>query len=95
MAQPPEQPALDHEDRLLDLRLVPWPSWPGRQNGGAVMRRHIGVAAVDLRIVAAGLDHRTLVLSGTSSAGTPPIASKAPTWPLIQSASPCVQVACA
>jgi hypothetical protein len=30
----------------------------------------------------------TLVLSGTSSAGTPPIASKAPTWPLIQSASP-------
>ena len=37
----------------------------------------------------------TLVLSGTSSAGTPPIASKAPTRPLIQSASPCVQVACA
>ncbi|MGY3695420.1 hypothetical protein ACVIGA_005500 [Bradyrhizobium sp. USDA 3240] len=60
MAQPSEQPALDHEDRLLDLGLVPWPSWPGRQNGGAVMRRHIGVAAVDLRIVEAGLDHRDL-----------------------------------
>ncbi|MCP1854424.1 hypothetical protein J2R80_008247 [Bradyrhizobium sp. USDA 4541] len=57
MAQPPEQPALDHEDRLFDLRLVPWPSRPGRQNGGAVMRRHVGVAAVDLRVVEAGLDH--------------------------------------
>jgi len=34
----------------------------------------------------------TLVLSG---AGTPPIASKAYTWPLILSASPCVRVVCA
>ena len=31
VAQPSEQPALDHEDRLFDLGLVPWPSWPGRQ----------------------------------------------------------------
>src|ERR1700746_4169119 len=60
MAQPSEQPALDHENRLLDLRLVAWPSWPGRQNGGAVMRRHVSVAAIDLRIVEAGLDHRDL-----------------------------------
>src|ERR1051326_2763781 len=37
----------------------------------------------------------TLVLSGTSSAGTPPIAANAPTWALIQSPSPCVHVACA
>jgi hypothetical protein len=31
VARPPEQPALDHEDRLLDLRLCPvaaavWPA---------------------------------------------------------------------
>ena len=60
VAQPPEQPALDHQHRLLDLRLVARPSRPGRQNGGAVMRRQVGVTAVDLRIVQAGLDHRDL-----------------------------------
>ncbi|WP_456744982.1 hypothetical protein [Bradyrhizobium sp. USDA 4354] len=37
----------------------------------------------------------SLVLSSTSSAGTPPIAAKVPTWALIQSARPCVHVACA
>src|ERR1700753_1422118 len=35
------------------------------------------------------------VLSGTTSSGTPPIASKARTWASIQSGSACVQVACA
>src|ERR1700688_4306469 len=60
--RPAEPPALNHEDRLLDLRLVPWPSRPG--NGGAVMRRHVGVAAVDLRIVEAGLDHCDLGVVG-------------------------------
>lgn len=31
LAHPPEQPALDHEHRPLDLRLVPWASRSGRQ----------------------------------------------------------------
>src|SRR5580693_8853612 len=36
-----------------------------------------------------------LALSGTTSSGTPPIASKARTWALIQSGNACVQVALA
>lgn len=59
------------------------------------MRRHLRIGTIDLRVVQARLDDRDLVLSGTSSAGMPPIAAKAPTWALIQSASPCVHVACA
>ena len=55
-AQPPQQPSLDDEHRLLDLRLVPRLSRPRRQNGGVVMRRHFGVGPVDLRIIEAGLD---------------------------------------
>jgi hypothetical protein len=56
MAQPPEKPSLDNEHRLLDLGLVPRPPRPGRQDGGVVMRRHLGVGPVDLRIVPTGLD---------------------------------------
>lgn len=47
VAQAPEQPALDHQDRLLDLGIVPRPSRPARQNGGAVVRRHVRIAAID------------------------------------------------
>ena len=60
MAQPPEQPALDDEHGLLDLRLVARPPRPRRQNGGVVMRRHLGIGAIDLRIVETGLDDRGL-----------------------------------
>ncbi len=56
MAQPPEQPALDDQHRLLDLRLVARLPRPRRQDGGPVMRRHLGVGAVHLRVVEAGLD---------------------------------------
>ena len=56
VAQPPEKPSLDDEHRLLDLRLVPRSSRPGRQDGGVVMRRHLGVGAIDLGIVETGLD---------------------------------------
>ena len=94
MAQAAEQPALDHEDGLLDLGLVARPARPRRQDRGAVMRRHFRIGAI-CGSYRQALMTATLVLSGTSSAGTPPIAAKAPAWPLIQSASPCVQVACA
>ena len=92
MAQPAQQPALDDQHRRLDFRFVARAARPGRQDRGLIMRRHLGVGAVDLRLV---LITATLVLSGTSRLGTPPIASKARVWAPIQSASPCVQLASA
>jgi hypothetical protein len=59
------------------------------------MRRHIGVSPIDLRLVETGFDDGTLVLSGTSSLGTPPSAAKARVWAPIQSASAWVQLASA
>ena len=47
--KPAEQPALDDQHGLLDLRLVARLSRPRRQDGGSVMRRHLGVGAIDLR----------------------------------------------
>jgi hypothetical protein len=54
--QPAEQPALDDQDGLLDFRLVARLSRPRRQNGGSVMRRHLGVGPINLGVVEAGLD---------------------------------------
>ena len=54
--EPAEQPSLDDQDRLLDLRLVAGLPRPRRQDGGPVMGRHLGVSSVDLGIVEAGLD---------------------------------------
>jgi predicted DNA-binding transcriptional regulator AlpA len=56
MAQASQEPSLDDEHRLLDFGLVPWFPWPRRQNGSIVMRRHVGVGAIDLRIIETGLD---------------------------------------
>ena len=64
VAHATEEPALDRQHRLFDLRLVARPPRPGRQNGGAIVRRHVGIGAVDLRIVEAGLDHRRLGVVG-------------------------------
>ncbi|WFU39901.1 hypothetical protein QA640_37180 [Bradyrhizobium sp. CB82] len=77
---------------LTPVARAAWPRWQDRR---AVMCRHLGVAAVDFRIVEARLDDGDLGVVRSNSAGTLPIASKVPTWPLIQSASPWVQVACA
>ena len=41
VAQPGQHPALHHLDGDLDLGLVARPAHPGRQHGGAVMRRHV------------------------------------------------------
>ena len=54
--QPAEQPALDDQDGLLNFRLVAGLPRPRRQNGGSVMRRHVGVGPIDLGVVEAGLD---------------------------------------
>ena len=67
------------------------------------MGRHLGVSPIDLRLVEAGFDDsdprlregRLLVLSGTSSLGTPPSAAKARVCAPIQSANAWVQLASA
>ena len=58
MAQSAQKPALDNQHRGFDFRLVARPARPSQQDRGVVMRRHLGVAAIDLRLVKAGLDDR-------------------------------------
>jgi hypothetical protein len=58
MTQPAQEPALDDQHRGFDLCLVARPARPCRQDRRVVMRRHLGVAAIDLRFVKAGLDDR-------------------------------------
>ena len=55
--KPAEQPALDDQHGLLDLRLVARLSRPRRQDGGFIMGRHLAVGTMDLRLVEAGLHH--------------------------------------
>jgi hypothetical protein len=93
--QPRQNPPLNDENRCLDLGLVAWPPRAGRQHGGSAIRRHLGIGAIDLRLVQASLDEATLALSGTMRRGTPPRAAKARVWAPIQPASPWVQVASA
>jgi len=64
MTQAAEQPALDDEDGLLDLGLVARLARPRRQDGGAVMRRHLRVGTIDLRVVQARLNDRDLGVVG-------------------------------
>ena len=56
MAQPPQKPSLDDQHRLFDFCLIPRAPRPCRQNRGAVMRRHLGIGAIDQGIVETGLD---------------------------------------
>jgi hypothetical protein len=60
MTQSPQKPALDNANRVLDLGLVLRTPRTGRKNSGVVVRRHVGIGTVDLRIVKAGLDDRDL-----------------------------------
>ncbi len=55
VAQPRQDPALHHLHADLDLCLVTRFVWTGRDDCGAVVRRHVGVGAVDRRLVEAGL----------------------------------------
>jgi hypothetical protein len=56
MAQPPERSSLDDEHCLLDFGFVSRTPRPRRQNGGVVMRRHVGIGAIDQRVIETGLD---------------------------------------
>lgn len=60
MAQAAEQAALDDEDGLLDLHFVARLARSCRQDGRAVMRRHLRIGAIDLRVIEARLDDRDL-----------------------------------
>ena len=71
MAQTTQEPALDDQHRHLDLRLVARPARSGRQDGRVVMRSHLGIGAVDLRLVQAGLDHRDLGVVRHQQVGHP------------------------
>ena len=95
MAQPTEQPTLDNQHGSLNLCFVAGTTRPRRQDRRVVMGRHLGIGAVDLRLVEAGLDHRDFGVVRYQRLGTPPIASKARVWAPIQSASVCVQLASA
>lgn len=54
MAQTAEKPALDDPHGRLDFRLVARAARPCREHRAVVVGRHPGIAAVDLRIIAAG-----------------------------------------
>ena len=54
VAQPRQDPALHHLNADLHLRLVARLVRPRRDHRGAVVRRHVGVGAVDQRLVEAG-----------------------------------------
>src|SRR5215469_6000473 len=53
--QPCQDPASDDLDTDFDLGFVTWFVGACRNNGGAVMPRHVGVGPVDRRFVKAGL----------------------------------------
>ena len=67
--EPAEQPPLDDQDGLLDLRLVAGLPRPRRQDGGSVMGRHLGIRSVDLGIVEAGPDDGGLGVVGHDEFG--------------------------
>jgi len=54
IAQPCQNPALDHQHADLDLRLVARAPRPCRQDRGAVMGRQIEIGAVETRLVPVG-----------------------------------------
>jgi hypothetical protein len=68
MAQPAEQPALDDQHRRLDLGFIAGAARPCRQDRRIVMRRHLGVGTIDLRLVEAGLDDRDFGVVGHQAA---------------------------
>ena len=56
MAQPSDEPALDDQYGLFNFCFVAGLSRPCRQYSAAIVRRHLRIRPVDLRIVEAGLD---------------------------------------
>ena len=91
MAQASEQPALDNQHAGLDFGLVARPPRTGRQDRALVMRCHLGIAAVDLRLVKAGLDDGDFGVVRQEGQRRSPRRLVAP----IQSPSPWVQLASA
>ena len=71
IAQPTDEPAFDDQHASFDLGFVTRPAWPGRQHSGAVVRRHLGIGSVDLRLVQAGLDDGDLGVVGNNETWHP------------------------
>ena len=71
IAQTRQDPALRDLDGDLNLGLVLWASRPRREDGGAVMARHLGVGSVETGIVAIGVGDGGLEIIADHF-GTPP-----------------------
>src|SRR5450755_1528527 len=95
MAQPPEKPSLNDEHRLLDFCFIPRTSRPRWQNGSVIMRRHLGVGSIDLRVVETSLDNSGLGIVRHQQMRNAAEHLESSTWASIQSGSACVQLACA
>jgi hypothetical protein len=68
ITQTADEPALDDQHAGFHLGLVARPAWPGREHGGAVVRRHLGIGSIDLRLVQARLDDGNLGVVGDDEA---------------------------
>lgn len=69
MTQPAQQPAFDDADAGLNLGLVPGPLGPGGEHGGAIMGCQLSIAAIDIAVVKARLDHRDFGVVRDQQAG--------------------------
>ena len=95
IAQLGDDPAGRHLHRHFDLGLVARPVRPRRHNGRVVVGRHLGIGAVDRRLVEARLGDARPQIVGHHLRRTPPKNAKARVCEPIQSDRPCVQVASA
>jgi hypothetical protein len=62
VAEPREDPPFGDQHPGFDLRFIPRLRWPGREDGGAVVRRKLFVGALQPRLIAAGQDDAALEL---------------------------------
>ena len=95
IAQLGDDPARRHLHGDLDLRLVARLVGPRRNDGGVVVRRHLGIAAIHRRLVEARLGDAGLQVVGHHHRRHAVEKPKARVCEPIQSARPCVQVASA
>ena len=71
VAQASDHPTLHEQHAQFNLCLIPRAARPCRQDGGVVMRRHLGIGSVDLRLVEARLDDGHLRVVRNNQPGNP------------------------
>jgi hypothetical protein len=95
VAQPTENVGLGEANAGFDFGLVARFARSRRQDANLVMRRHPGVAAVDLRVVERRLVDARLQIVGHHEPGSALKKANMRTCAPIQSGSACVQLASA